>query len=149
MAHSYVQVLYQIVFCTKYRRPTLIKSGRDQLYRYVWGICRNRRCHLYQIGGIEDHTHLVIKVHQSIAIADLMKEIKVASSKYIKDSGIFPDFTSWQVGYAAFSYATEALPNLRRYVKNQERHHGRESSREELVRLLGEQGVAYDPRYLE
>ena len=42
MAHSYVQVLYQIVFCTKYRRPTLVKSGREKFYRYVWGICRNR-----------------------------------------------------------------------------------------------------------
>jgi len=146
---SYVQVLYRIVFCTKYRRPTLVKSGREKLYSYIWGICQQRRCHLYRINGIEDHTHLIVRVHPSIALADLVKEIKVASSKYIKEEGIFPDFTRWQPGYAAFSYTPEALPNLIRYVANQEIHHGREDSEQELIRLLAEHAIEYDPQYLE
>lgn len=146
---SYVQVLYQIVFCTKYRRPTLIKPGRERLFKYIWGICKRRRCHLYRINGIEDHIHLIVRVHPSVALADLVREIKVAASQYIKEEGIFPDFTCWQTGYAAFSYTPEALPNLIRYVKNQEVHHGRESSKEELVRLLAEHEVEYDPQYLE
>ena len=146
---SYVQVLYQILFATKYRRPTLLRAGRPQLYRYIWGICQNRNCHLHEINGIEDHTHLIIRVHPTIAIADLVKEIKVASSRYIKQHQLFPDFERWGIGYAAFSYAPGALPNLRRYVRNQERHHGREAPREELVRMLKEQEVEFDARYLE
>ncbi len=134
---SYVQVLYQIVFCTKYRHPVLLKSGRQLLYRYVWGICKARNC------------HLILRIHPSVAIADLVKEIKVGSSKYIRLTGIFPEFTNWQTGYAAFSYAPKALPNLVRYVKNQERHHGRESSQGELLRLLNEHEVTYDPRQVE
>jgi hypothetical protein len=90
-----------------------------------------------------------VRVHPSVALADLVREIKVAASQYIKEEGIFPDFTRWQTGYAAFSYTPEALPNLIRYVKNQEVHHGRESSKEELVRLLAEHEVEYDPQYLE
>jgi REP element-mobilizing transposase RayT len=146
---SYVQVLYQIVFCTKYRRKVLTKPGRVKLYKYIHGICTQRRCILYEINGVEDHTHLIMRVHPSVAISDLVKEVKAASSRWIKRERLFPDFECWQPGYAAFSYAPEALPNLRRYVRQQEIHHAAEGSKAELIRLLEERGVDYDPRYLE
>jgi REP element-mobilizing transposase RayT len=146
---SYVQVLYQIIFATKYRRRVLTKPNRVHLYKYIHGICTKRKCILYEINGVEDHTHLIIRIHPSIAIADLVKEVKAASSRHIKEEGLFPGFECWQPGYSAFSYAPSALPNLRRYVRRQEVHHAAEGSKAELERLLRERGVDYDPRYLE
>jgi putative transposase len=95
---TYTQLLYQIVFSTKYRNPSLTKPNRDELYKYIWGVLKNKNCHLYRIGGIDDHLHIVTHIHPSVALADLVKDIKLASSDYIKTNQLFPNFrwlASW------------------------------------------------------
>lgn len=146
---TYTQILYQIVFSTKYRQPVLLQEQRPELYKYIWGILQNKKCHLYRIGGVEDHMHIVTHIHPSVALASLVKDIKVASSGYIKSANYFPGFEGWQNGYAAFTYAIEAKDNLIQYVKNQEAHHARKTFVEELQELLLEHQVAFDERYLE
>ncbi|MBK9014557.1 MAG: transposase, partial [Saprospiraceae bacterium] len=96
---TYTQSLYQIVFSTKHRQPTLAKEGRDELFKYIWGILKNKKCHLYRINGVEDHIHIVTSLHPSVALADLVKDIKLASNDHIKETGLFPDFGGWQDGY--------------------------------------------------
>jgi REP element-mobilizing transposase RayT len=113
------------------------------------GICTERKCILYEINGVADHIHLIVRIHPTVALSDFVKELKGGSSRWIGRVGLFPDFVCRQPGYAAFSYAPEALPNLRRYVRRQEEHHAAESSMEELIRILRERGVDYDPQYLE
>jgi hypothetical protein len=54
MPNTYTQLLFHVVFSTKNRRRTLPDGHREILYRYIWGIHRNLRCHLYRIGGVED-----------------------------------------------------------------------------------------------
>jgi len=100
---TYTQILYQIVFSTKNREACLIKDKREELYSYIWGIVKNKKCHLYRIGGVEDHIHIVTHLHQSIALADLVKDIKTASSNMIKAEKMFKGFSGWQIGYGAFT----------------------------------------------
>lgn len=115
---TYTQLLYQIVFSTKYRSPTLLKSDRKKLYRYLWGILNNYKCHVYRINGVEDHLHIVTHIHQTVPISVLVKELKVSSNKFIKQENLFPDFTGWQDGYGAFTYNIKARDRLIEYVKN-------------------------------
>jgi REP element-mobilizing transposase RayT len=145
---TYTQILYQIVFGTKNREPTLIKQNREKLYKYIWGILKNKKCHLYRIGGIEDHIHIVTHIHPTIAPAYLIKDIKIASSEFIEQNDIFNDFGGWQVGYGAFTYSIDAKDNLIEYVKNQEEHHKKESFRDEYVRLLREHNINFNEEYL-
>jgi REP-associated tyrosine transposase len=70
---TYTQILYQIVFSTKNRERTMIVDGQKRLYKIIWGILQNKKCHLYRVGGIEDHLHLVTHVHPTIALAGLIK----------------------------------------------------------------------------
>ncbi len=63
---TYTQILYQIVYSTKYRRPTLVKENRSELFKYIWGILKNKKCHLYRINGVEDHLHIVTHIHPSV-----------------------------------------------------------------------------------
>jgi putative transposase len=65
------------------------------------GILENKKCHLYQINGVEDHIHILTHLHPSVALADLVKDIKLASTKFIKEKGLFPQFSGWQDGYGA------------------------------------------------
>ena len=101
---TYTQVLYQIIFSTKNREKTLLESQRSQLFAYIWGILKKKKCHLYRIGGIEDHLHIVTHIHPMIAPSMLIKDIKLASSRLIKQENIFPNFNGWQDGYGAFTY---------------------------------------------
>ena len=100
---TFTQIYYHIVFSTKNREPVLLADNRDHLFRYTWGILKNKDCHLYRIGGVEDHVHILTSLHPAIALADLVKEIKTSTSSWIKDENIFPGFTHWQDGYGAFT----------------------------------------------
>jgi REP element-mobilizing transposase RayT len=145
---TYTQILYQIVFSTKYRERTLKKQNRPNLFKYIWGVLNKCNCHLYRINGVEDHLHIVTHIHPSIALADLVKNIKVASSGFIKDNGVFPNFLGWQDGYGAFTYAISEKSRLIEYVKNQEEHHRVISFRDEYIELLREHEVEFDEKYL-
>ncbi len=145
---TYTQILYQIVFGTYNNEMTLIESGQENLYKYIWGILKNKKCHLYRIGGVEDHIHIITHVHPAIAIAYLIKDVKLASSNYIKAENIFPDFNGWQDGYGAFTYSISARDNLIEYVKNQKEHHRKVSFREEYINLLNEHAIEFNEKYL-
>ncbi|NOX86760.1 MAG: transposase [Chlorobi bacterium] len=145
---TFTQFLYQIVFSTKYQERSMIESGQKMLYKYIWGILKNKNCHLYRIGGVENHIHIVTHIHQSVAIANLIKDIKLASGEYIKNEKIFPDFSGWQDGYGAFTYHISAKNNLIEYVKNQKEHHRKISFREEYISLLKEHQIEFDEKYL-
>lgn len=146
---TYTQILYHIVFSTKNRKPVLEKDHRDDLYKYIWGILEKRNCHLYRIGGTEDHVHILCSLHPSIALADLIKEIKVASAKWIKENRRFSDFRHWQGGYGAFTRSIDSKDQIIEYIKTQEQHHAKETSADELKRLLAESKIEYDQKYFD
>jgi putative transposase len=145
---TYTQILYQLVFSTKERENTLISTERDRLYKYIWGILQKHECHLYRIGGVENHIHIITHIHPSIGPAVLVKDIKLAASDFIKKEKIFPMFRGWQDGYGAFTYTISAKENLIEYVKNQEEHHKRITFKDEYITLLKEHGIDFNDKYL-
>ncbi|OQX97087.1 MAG: transposase [Bacteroidetes bacterium 4572_117] len=145
---NYTQIYWQIVFSTKYRKPVLLKENREKLFKYIWGILKNKECVLYRVNGIEDHIHIFTHVHPTIAISDLIKDIKRATNSYIKKSNIFPEFTAWQKGYGAFTYSTREKHTIINYVKNQEEHHNTISFIDEYKQLLKDNDVDFDENHL-
>ena len=145
---TYTQILYQIVFSTKNRERALVSEHRTALFRYISGILENKKCHLYQINGVEDHLHILTHLHPSVALADLVKDIKLASTKFIKEKRLFPVFTGWQDGYGAFTYSMDRKDVLINYIKNQEGHHKAKTFREEYIDFLIEHGISYEEKYL-
>lgn len=145
---TYTQILYQIVFSTKNRIPALVERNREQLFKYIWGVLKNKNCHLYQINGVADHLHILTHLHPSIALSSLIKDIKLASNAFIKEENLFPNFKNWQEGYGAFTYSITEKERLIQYIKNQQSHHEEVPFREEYRRLLEDSGVDFNERYL-
>ena len=145
---TYTQILYQIVFSTKYREPLLNKSNREELFKYIGGVLKNKNCHLYRINGVEDHLHIVTHLHPSVSLASLVKDIKVSSSIYIKENNLFVGFSNWQEGYGAFTYSVKEKDRLIEYVKNQEEHHRKKTFKDEYIDLLKEHEIEFDEKYL-
>jgi putative transposase len=145
---THKQIVYHLVFATKNRERTLLKENREILFKYIWGILKNNECHLYRINGLEEHLHIITSLHPSLALADLIKDIKLASSKMIKSENLFPHFNGWQDGYGAFTYQYSVIDYLIEYVKNQEEHHKKENFIDEYKKLLKEFGIDFEDRYL-
>ena len=146
---TYTQITYQIVFCTKYRKKVLTSPNRKALFKFIWGVLKNKKCKLYRINGVEDHIHILTHLHPSVSLSDLVKDIKISSSIYIKENNLFPDFKCWQPGYGAFTYGLKDRGRLIEYVKNQEEHHRVKTSKDELKCILSENEVVFEEQYLE
>ena len=119
----------------------------DKLYAYMVGICQNRKHFVHAIGGIADHVHLLVGMHPSESVADLVKNLKGTSSHWINENYYKGKF-SWQSGYGAFSYSRSLIPEVKTYVENQREHHRRVSFREEVERMFRKAGIDYNPEYM-
>lgn len=144
---TYRQIYYQIVFGTKYRQPTITEAHDIELYKYIYGIIKNKKCKLYRINGIEDHIHIMSDLHPSVCLSDYVKDIKVASNLWMKESGLFPEFEGWQDGYGAFTYSVREKDMIINYVKNQKEHHKVETFYDEFKRLLLENDIEFYEKY--
>ncbi|MBL7732960.1 MAG: IS200/IS605 family transposase [Chitinophagaceae bacterium] len=145
---TYRQIYYQIIFGTKDREPSINEATETMLYKYVWGIVNNHNCHLYRINSMPDHIHVLTDLHPSIRLSDLVKNIKVASNIWMKESGLFPDFKAWQDGYGAFTYSIREKDMIINYIKGQKEHHRKETFYDEYRRLLKENGIEFDEKYM-
>ena len=145
---TFTQILYHIVFSTKYRERTLSRDSRPEIFKYIWGVIEGHKSHPYWINGVEDHLHIATHIHPTVPLSTLVKNIKLASSSHIGDHRIFKSFAGWQDGYAAFTCSYQDKDRLINYIKNQEEHHKKVSFKEELIALLNEHGIEFDERYL-
>jgi putative transposase len=144
---SYRQILYHIIFRTKNGEKTLAQESIKELYAYILGIVKNKKCFLYRINGMEDHIHLLSDLHPSIALADYLRDIKSSTSLWLKQQGKFSSFEGWADGYAALTYSWQDKEMIVNYIKNQQEHHKKETFEEEYRRLLEEHGITIDERY--
>jgi putative transposase len=145
---SFRQIYYHIVFGTKSHKPTLVDEFSEEVYKYIWGIIKNKNCKLYRINGSRDHLHILSDLHPSLALADFIKEIKISSSVWIKNHGKFSNFEGWAEGYAGFTISHNDRSRIIEYIKCQKEHHKTETFLDEYKRLLIESGIEFDEKYL-
>ena len=143
---SYVQLIYHAVIRTKKSEPTLSLEYSDELYRYIWGIIKNKNSMLYRINGMEEHIHILFSLHPTIALSDFMRDLKVETSKMLKRTAGFEQFTAWGEGYAALTYSLKDKDSIIHYIKEQREHHKTISFREEYVAFLKKMGMELDEK---
>jgi REP element-mobilizing transposase RayT len=149
MPQSLAQIYLHIVFSTKDRRPLLQDPViRDEMHKYLGGICNGLDCPVLRVGGVEDHVHILCRFGRTVSIAELIKELKRASSIWVKTKGATYDDFHWQGGYGVFSVSPAHVEAVREYIANQEQHHRKVTFQEEFRRLLAKYGLEYDERYV-
>ena len=145
---TYTLIIYHIIFSTKNRRRTITMDKKEELLKYIWGTIKNTNSHLYRINAVEDHIHILTSVNKTLSLSEFVKKIKISSNKWIKENNIFPNFDSWQKGYAAFTIAHNEKGTVINYIKNQEEHHKHKSFIEEYKEFLEKYKIKYDEKYL-
>jgi REP element-mobilizing transposase RayT len=148
MPQSLTKNYLHITFSTKNRLPFIVPEVREELFRYLGGICKNFECYPVIVGGHKDHIHILCLLSKKVALMNLLEEIKSHSSKWIKTKGEnFRNFY-WQNGYGAFSVNPSEIEVVKKYIEHQDEHHKTRTFQEEYLAFLKKYKVEYDERYV-
>ena len=164
MPQSLSKVILHIIFSTKNREPWLESDLRPRMHAYLATLCRDLGAELVRVGGVADHVHIVTTLPRTVSQAQLIEEIKKASSKWIKTrrslsrfflaAGIWRLFGEsesaryrgffWQRGYGAFSVSSSQFEAVLQYIETQPEHHRTRTFQEEYRELLRRHGIDFD-----
>ncbi len=148
MANTYTQIYIHIVFAVQGRQNLIKKENKEELHKYITGIVRNKKQKLIAINSMPDHVHVFVGMKPSIALSDLVRDMKNNSSVFIKEKKWLRGRFSWQEGFGAFSYGHSQLDAVVKYIQNQEKHHTRRTFKEEYLQMLENFKVEYDEKYV-
>ena len=148
MPSTYTNLLYHIIFSTKQRQRLITNDFKEELYRYIGGIIRAEGGIQLEIGGTDDHVHILAKLKPAESVSQMLNRIKANSSKWINENEKSSVRFAWQEGFAAFTVSESQVEPVRQYIRNQEQHHRRLTFQDELLAFLQRHGVEFDPRYL-
>ena len=148
MAGTYSQIYVQAVFAVKGRENLIDKNWRDELHKYISGIITGKQQKSIIVNGVSDHVHCFIGLKPSMAVSDLIRDIKNNSSKFINEKEFVKGKFQWQEGYGAFSYAHSQVEQVYKYILNQEAHHQKKTFRQEYLEFLTKYEIEHKPEYL-
>jgi putative transposase len=148
VANTYTQIYIQVVFAVQGRLNLIAKEHKEELHKYMTGIVREREQKLLAVHCMPDHTHLLLGIKPSLALSDLVRDVKNGSTNFINHMKWVVGRFCWQEGFGAFSYGHSQLTGIIDYIRDQERHHARRSFRDEYVRFLKRYEIQHDERYI-
>ncbi len=144
----YSQINIHLVFAVLYRENVISDFFRLQLCKYIGGILNKSDCYPLAINAHNDHIHIFYEHKVSIAISDLIKDIKSNSSKWINENHFVPGHFEWQRGAGVFSHSKSDRDKVIKYIINQEEHHKSKSFKEEYLSILQKLDIKYSEDYL-
>ncbi len=142
MSHAYSRNYVHITFGTKDRRQVIKPAIQQQLWTLIADSARQYGVDVCAVSGGEDHVHMLVCLPPKIALANLVRNVKQDSSKWMNENG---HYFHWQIGYAAFSVSSSNLVAVDAYVRNQAEHHQKRTFEEELAALLTKHGIDFTP----
>ena len=148
MANTYTQIYIHVVFAVEGRQNLIAPEHNDELQKYITGIVTAQKHKLIAINNMPDHVHLLVGLRPDAALSELVRDVKAGSSKFINEKHWVMGRFSWQEGFGAFSHARSQLDTVIPYIQNQQKHHAKQSFRDEFVKLLEKFGVEYDQKYI-
>ena len=139
---AYTNLLFHIVFGTKGRLPLIREEIRPRLHEYLGGTVRGLGGIALEIGGVEDHVHILVKLKPTVQFSGFIRDLKSNSSTWAKQNGL-RNF-AWQRHYGAFTVSESQSAVVRRYVRTQEQHHKKFDFKTEFETMLVSNGIAVD-----
>ena len=123
---------------------TIPDETSEHMYRYIWSIINSRNCKLYRIGGIGNHIHMLVELSPTIALSDLVRDIKQGSSKWAKQQVYFPMFSGWGKEYGAFSCSVRDKERIVNYINRQREHHKEYTFEHEYKEMIDRSGLEWN-----
>lgn len=139
---AYTNLLYHLVFGTKERLPFITDELKSHFHAYLGGTVRGLGGVAFEINGMNDHVHLLVKLNTTHRLDYFLRDLKANSSKWAKEktNGQF----SWQRRYGAFTVSESQFAVVQNYIRNQEAHHKKFDFKQEFETMLRANGLEID-----
>ena len=128
--------------------PDNYRQNPGRLYEYTGGIIRNLNGSLIEIGGIENHLHILMNLSPAKSVSDSIRDIKANASKWANDRPEVKSRFEWQKSYGAFTVSFSQIDAVRHTIRNQPEHHRTTSFEEETINILRRHEIEFDRKYL-
>lgn len=148
MANTYTSLHYHFTFSTKNREPWIMQAVEKRVWAYIGGVARAHKMTAIEVGGIEDHLHVLVLAPAAFAPSQIAQYLKGDSSKWIHEEFAKMRGFAWQEGYGGFTVSRSQVPQMIAYIKNQRTHHRKKTFQQEYLEFLKLHGIQYDERYL-
>ena len=120
MGHSRLEYYLHLVWATYRREPLLAGDTEELIYACIRAEAKHMGCVVHALGGLEDHTHLVVEPPGMFAPSQVAQQVKGASSRFANSKNIA---FRWQAGFAGFSLSRPHLKAAVPYVLTQRQRH--------------------------
>ena len=148
MPNTYTQMHIQFVFAVKFRKACIQDLWKNELQQYITGMIQNKTHKMLQINTMPDHLHMLLGFRPNENMSQLIQLVKSERTKFINDNRFTRQKFAWQDGFGAFSYSKSHVPNVIKYIQNQEQHHKKQTFLEEYVSFLKAFEIEYDDHYI-
>ncbi len=122
MPDNHVCVYVHLVWATWDRAPLVKPAVQTWLHGFLADEARRLGSRFVVVGGMADNVHVLTELPTLLCIADLVKQLKGASSRVTNAHAENP--LRWQRGYGVFSVGHRERAAVEAYVRNQPAHHG-------------------------
>lgn len=144
--NTYTNLRYHLILRTLDDTSLLKGTQASALSEYVHALVRNENGMLIDTAVMPDHVHLLLGVHQSIALADMVRKVKAISSKWLNERYGQRGWFRWSPGYGAFSVGHSQVENVRRFFSRQQHFHEEKTLEQEFVQFVEKHGLKYEKR---
>ena len=148
MANTYTKLYIHLVFAVWGRYRLISERHEEEIYKYMSGIISNKGNKIMIINGMPDHVHILLGLHPTVSISNLVMEVKKSTTRFINSNRLTRGKFDWQEGYGAFSYSRFDLDNVYNYIANQKEHQKRKSFKEEYLGFLETLNVNFNKKYV-
>jgi len=107
---------------------------RYQLFAHIRKYASAKSILIDYIGGMPDHIHCLILLNPKQTLSEVIHLIKGESSHWYNSRG--KGKICWQNEYYAISVSPDRVEQVRKYIRNQEKHHRRMSFAEEYNNIM-------------
>ena len=136
MREPYTQLYLHLVRATWDRLPLISEDIKPRIYAAIAEKFREFKCVPLAIGGISDHVHLLVRLYTTVAVANLVKEVKGSSSPLVTHEITPNEFFKWQGAYGAFTIRKSEVSRVMAYIQNQEQHHAENKVQPEFEQVV-------------
>ena len=148
MANTYSQIYIHVVVVVEGRKNLLHPTRNTALQNLIAGIISADKHELIAINTLPDHLHVLVGLRPEAAVSNLVRSIKINSSRFINRKRWVKGRFSWHKGFGAFSCSRSQLHAEIRSIVNQQQHHVKKTFHEEFTSLLDKFHIPYDHRYV-
>jgi putative transposase len=123
MGHAFHRLFYYFNWATHSRDPHIHRSFRDDLPSILNEEVRTRGGQPVRYNAMPDHVHLLARLAPTIAVSDVVGQVKGATPFRV-NRDVKPKFKlRWQEGYGVLTLREDEVPKVSRYIDRQEEHH--------------------------